>query len=229
MQIVLIPGLMNDAWVWRHQIGALSRFAQVVVAHNDGCDSLGAMAEKILSISRGPMTVIGHSMGGRVALEVVARAPGRVARLGLLDTGAAGAREVEAAGRMKLVDLARAQGMAAVAREWLPPMLAPANRDNRGLVDGITEMLERCTPQIFAGQQKALIERRDRTALLSNLACPTFIAAGSEDEWASPAQHGEMAEAMPNATLRIVQGSGHMLPVEAPEALTELLVEWLRD
>lgn len=229
MQIVLIPGLMNDAWVWRHQIGALSRFAPVVVADNDGFDSLGAMAEHILSVGRGPMMVIGHSMGGRVALEVAVRAPGRVVRLGLLDTGAGGPGEAEAAGRMKLVDLARGQGMAAVAREWLPPMLAPANRVNQGLVGGITEMLERCTPDIFAGQQKALIERSDRTTFLSAIACPTFIAAGSEDEWASPAQHGEMAEAIPNATLRIIAGSGHMLPVEAPEALTELLVDWLRD
>ena len=228
MQIVLIPGLMNDGWVWRHQIGALSRFGPAFVAHHDGCDSLGAMAERILFASQGPIAVIGHSMGGRVALEVIARAPERVARLALLDTGAGGPGKAEAAGRMKLVDLARTEGMAAVAREWLPPMLAPANRDNQGLVGGITEMLERCTPDIFAGQQKALIERPDRTALLADIGCPTFVAAGSEDEWASPAQHGEMAEAIPNVTLRIIEGSGHMLPVEAPEALTGLLVDWLQ-
>lgn len=228
MQIVLIPGLMNDGWVWRHQIGALSRFGPVVIAHNDGCDSLGAMAERILSAIQGPIAVIGHSMGGRIALETVARAPDRVKRLALLDTGAGGPANGEAAGRMKLVDLARAEGMAAVARAWLPPMLAPANRGNQGLVGGITEMLERCTPDIFAGQQKALLERPNRTALLPDIGCPTFVATGSEDEWASPAQHGEVAEAIPNVTLRIIEGSGHMLPVEAPEALTELLVEWLK-
>ena len=228
MQIVLIPGLMNDGWVWRHQIGALSRFGPVVIAHNDGCESLGAMAERILAASRDPMMVIGHSMGGRVALEVAVRAPSRVARLALLDTGAGGPPDGEAAGRMKLVDLARAEGMAAVARAWLPPMLAPANRGNQGLAGGITEMLLRCTPEIFAGQQKALIERPDRSALLAAIGCPAFVAAGSEDEWATPAQHGEMAEAIPNVTLRIIEGSGHMLPVEAPEALTGMLVEWLR-
>lgn len=228
MQIVLIPGLMNDGWVWRHQIGALSRCGPVVVAHNDRCDSLAAMADHILSATRGPIAVVGHSMGGRVALEAVARAPDRVARLALLDTGAGGVGATEAMGRMKLVDLARAQGMAAVAREWLPPMLAPANRDDPGLVSGITEMLERCTPDIFARQQKALIERLDRTALLATITCPTFVAAGSEDEWASPDQHREMAEAIPNVTLRIIEGSGHMLPVEVPEALTGLLVDWLQ-
>ena len=63
MQIILIPGLMNDAWVWRLQAGPLSRIAPVTVANNDGCDSLGAMAERILALSHGPLAVVGHSRG----------------------------------------------------------------------------------------------------------------------------------------------------------------------
>lgn len=228
MQIILIPGLMNDGWVWRHQIGPLGRFAPVTVATNDDCDRLGAMAERILSLSAGPLAVVGHSMGGRVALEVMARAPERVLRLAMLDTGAGGPAEGEAAARSRLVDLARSEGMAAVAREWLPPMLAPGNRANQGLVAGITQMLERCTPEIFAGQQRALIERPDRTALLPTIACPTLVVTGSEDAWAPPAQHAAMAETIPHSALHIVEGAGHMLPVEAPERLTELLVGWLK-
>ena len=85
MQIVLIPGLMNDGWIWRHQIGQLSRITSVTIARTDGCDSLAAMADRILGHTAGPLMVIGHSMGGRVALEVVARAPERVKRLALLD------------------------------------------------------------------------------------------------------------------------------------------------
>lgn len=228
MQIILIPGLMNDGWVWRHQIGPLSRIAPVLVASNDGCDSLAAMAARIVAGTAGPIAVVGHSMGGRVAIEVAEQAPDRVVRLALLDTGAAAAPEQEEAGRLRLVAIARERGMAAVAAEWLPPMLAPANRGNEGLVHGITAMLERCTPEIFAGQQRALIERPDRTALLPSIACPALIATGSEDAWAPPAQHEEMARAMANARLRIVEGSGHMLPVEATEAVTGMLVEWAR-
>ena len=227
MQIILIPGLMNDAWVWRLQAGPLSRIAPVTVANNDGCDSLGAMAERILALSHGPLAVVGHSMGGRAALEVAARAPERLAGLALLDTGAGGPAEGEAAGRLRLVELARREGMAAVAREWLPPMLAPEHRSDHGLITGITRMLERCTPDIFAAQQQALLGRPDRTALLPSIACPTLVATGSEDAWAPPGQHKAMADAIPGAVLRVVEGSGHMLPVEAPEALTDLLVEWV--
>jgi pimeloyl-ACP methyl ester carboxylesterase len=228
MQIVLIPGLMNDGWVWRRQIGPLSRLTPVTIANNDGCDSLAEMAARILATSSGPLAVAGHSMGGRVALEIVAQAPERVARLALLDTGAGGPGEGEAAGRLRLVDLARTHGMTAVAREWLPPMLAADHRSDGELVAGFTEMLERCTPEIFAGQQQALIARPDRTALLPTIACVVLVAAGREDAWATPAQHQAMAEAIPGGYCEIVEGSGHMLPVEAPDALTKLLVEWLR-
>jgi pimeloyl-ACP methyl ester carboxylesterase len=227
MQIILIPGLMNDGWVWRHQIGPLSRIAPVMIACNEGCDSLAAMASRILAATSGPLALVGHSMGGRVALEAVAQAPGRVKCLALLDTGAGGPVEAEAAGRKRLVDLARAEGMAAVAREWLPPMLSALHRADQNLVRGISGMIERCTPEIFAGQQHALIERPDRTALLPEIACPTLAAAGSDDEWAPFAQHQAMAAAIRGGTARIIPGAGHMTPVEAPEAVTAMLAEWL--
>jgi pimeloyl-ACP methyl ester carboxylesterase len=228
MLIVLVPGLMNDGWVWRHQIGPLSRIAPVAVARTDGCDTLAAMAGRVLAIGNGPLCVIGHSMGARVALEAALLAPDRVARLGLLDSGVASAAEGEAAGRLRLAALARESGMAAVAAEWLPPMLGAAALGSRGLIDGITEMLVRCPPEAFAAQQHALIHRPDRRAVLADIPCPTLIATGAEDRWSPPEVHREMAGCMPLSTLRIVEGAGHFLPVETPEAVTDMLLDWLR-
>jgi pimeloyl-ACP methyl ester carboxylesterase len=227
MQIILIPGLMNDGWVWRHQIGALSRIAPVTVARTDGCGTLQEMAERIVSGTVGPLAVVGHSMGGRVALEVAALAPHRLAKLVLLDSGAHGPSEKERAGRMKLVETARSEGMAAVARDWLPPMLAAANRRNSGLIHGITEMLERCSPETFALQQQALLTRPDRSALPPQIPCPLLAVTGSEDEWAPAAQHETIANGAPKGKLAVVEGAGHMLPVEAPGAVTRLLSEFL--
>lgn len=229
MQIILIPGLMNDGWVWRHQIGALSRVAPVTIARTDGCGSLREMAERIIDGAVGPLAVVGHSMGGRVALEVAALAPERLAKIALIDTGAGGPRETEREGRMKLVETARQEGMAAVARDWLPPMLAAANRRNSGLIHGITEMLERCSPETFALQQQALLNRPDRSALPARILCPLLAVTGSEDEWAPIAQHEAIANAAPAGRLAVIEGAGHMLPVEAPEAVTRLLSEFLSD
>ncbi|MDB5688745.1 MAG: alpha/beta hydrolase fold protein, partial [Sphingomonas bacterium] len=109
---------------------------------------------------------------------------------------------------------------------WMPQMLAAARRDDRAVVDGITTMLARCTPEIFAAQQAAMMSRNDLTPLLAGIRVPTLVATGEEDGWASPAQHEQIAAAIPGATLRIVPGAGHMMPVEDPAAVTAILLEW---
>ncbi|WP_176596456.1 MULTISPECIES: alpha/beta fold hydrolase [Sphingobium] len=227
LSIVLIPGLMNDGWVWHGVIGPLSRWGQVVIARTDGCDSLAAMASRIAESVSGPMVVIGHSMGGRVALELADQAAERMVGLVLLDTGAALPDLQEIEGRRKLAALARAEGMASVAEKWLPPMLAPDRREDAALIGGITAMLQRADPDIFAGQQQALIDRPDRLALLASIRCPMLAIVGSEDEWSPPAQHRDMVDRAPNARLEVVEGAGHMLPVEAPKELTEILTGFI--
>lgn len=227
MQIILIPGLMNDGWVWRHQVGALSRIAPVTIARTDGCSTLEEMAERIVTGTVGSLAVIGHSMGGRVALEVAAMAPYRLTSIALLDSGTGGPTENERAGRMKLVDTARRDGMGAVARDWMPPMLAEGNRAHEGLVQGITEMLERCSPETFALQQQALLSRPDRSTLPAQIECPLLAVTGSEDAWAPPAQHEAIASTARDGRVEIVPGAGHMLPVESPETVTRILTEFL--
>lgn len=223
--IVLIPGLMNDAAVWRAQLPALSRRAPVHIACNDGFDSLAEMAHAILAATSGPIAVVGHSMGGRVALEVAAAAPDRVARLALLSTGANGPQPEEAATRGRLVDLAHAEGMEAVIDAWLPAMIAP-DADPAARAATVA-MLRRADPDILARQQRALLTRTDRAGLLGTIACPTLVATGAKDGWSTPASHEAMAAAIPGATLKIVPDSAHMLPIEAADALTDALLAWL--
>ena len=226
MQIVLIPGLMNDGWVWRHQIGPLSRVAPITVACNDRDGSLANMAARILSVTNGPIALAGHSMGGRIALETFRLAPERIVGMALLNTGVHGFREAEREGRERLVAIGRAQGMQPVADSWMPQMLAAARRSDANLVSGIAEMLCRCPPEVFAAQQAAMIARADLTPLLGQIRVPTLIATGEEDGWASPAQHAEIAAEIAGASLRIVPGAGHMMPVEDPDAVTAILLEW---
>src|SRR5512139_1169067 len=85
--LVLVPGLLCDDTVWRHQVAGLGAGRGIQVASHALSDSLGAMAERILDSAPPRFALAGHSMGGRVALEVVVRAPERVSRLALLDTG----------------------------------------------------------------------------------------------------------------------------------------------
>jgi pimeloyl-ACP methyl ester carboxylesterase len=129
VNVVLVPGLLCDKAVWKPQMKALQDLARMQVADHGELDSLGAMADAILAKAPPKFAVVGHSMGGRVALEVVRRAASRVTGLALLDTGyaplpagEAGAKEV--AGRHALLDLARSSGMRTVGERWLSiPMI----------------------------------------------------------------------------------------------------------
>src|SRR5215468_7474810 len=123
--LVLLPGLLCDETVWAHQVAALSPIADVRVADFRGFDSITAMAQAVLAQAPQRFALAGHSMGARVALEVVRLAPARVERLALLDTGTHPLRPDETEKRQVLVDLAIREGMAALAARWLPPMVHP--------------------------------------------------------------------------------------------------------
>jgi len=226
--IILIPGLMNDAWIWSGQIAALSRHGAVLVARNDGFDSLAAMADDLLGRTCGPLAVAGHSMGGRVALEMFRRAPERIDRLALLDTGVHGRRDHEREGRMKLVDLARTEGMGAVVEAWLPQMLAPGVVRGGPVWQGIADMLQRADADIFASQQNALLTREDAEPLLAQVKVPVALIVGRDDGWSPPEQHEAMTRHLAHSRLTVIENAGHMAPLEKPDAVADALVDWLK-
>ncbi|MEJ1156804.1 alpha/beta fold hydrolase [Prosthecomicrobium sp. N25] len=227
LPIILIPGLLCDASVWAHQIAALRPHDDVVVADCTTQDSIVAMARDALALRPGPIAVVGHSMGARVAFEMVRAAPERIVRLAVLDTGAHPARDGEAAGRQAMLDLADRDGMAALADKWLPPMVHEARVADEALMAPLRAMVMRADPALHHRQIKALLERPDARPLLPTITCPTLVAVGRQDRWSPLAQHEEMAAAIPGAELVVIEDSGHMSPVERPEQVTAALLGFL--
>jgi pimeloyl-ACP methyl ester carboxylesterase len=229
--IVLLPGLVCDATVWTHAAAALRPHAPVSIASHDSLDSLGAMADKVLGEAPPRFALAGHSMGGRIALEVFRRAPERIAGIALMDTGtaplAAGdAGEREKAGRYELLEIARTQGMAAMAARWVQGMIWSPRLRETALVDSVIEMFARSSAEVFAAQIRALLARPDAGPLLSQIACPTLVLCGEQDSWAPAARHREMAQKIPDATLVLIPDCGHMCTLERPEAVTRALLDW---
>jgi pimeloyl-ACP methyl ester carboxylesterase len=231
--LMLLPGLNCDAAVWAPQVAALKDQAHCVVPAWGLRDSLTAMAEQVLAEAPTErFSVAGHSMGGRVALEVFRLAPQRVERLALLSTGthplAAGeAGEKEKAGRMALLQIACSKGMRAMGQQWARGMVH-RDRLDTPLFEDVLDMLERGSAEQYAAQINALLTRPDAGPLLPTIACPTLVLTGREDAWSGPAQHEAMAAAIPGAQLVIVEHCGHMCTMEQPQALSEALTAWLR-
>lgn len=225
--LFLLPGLLCDRTVWAVQAAELADRAEVRIPDFWGYQSIEAMAAAVLARAPARFALAGHSMGARVALEILRQRPDSIDRLALLDTGIHPIRPGEAEQRQVLVDLARDQGMAALAARWLPPMVHPDRARDDSLMGPLTDMVCRATPEIFAGQVKALLGRPDARAALGLVRCPLLVACGRQDQWSPLPQHEAIAAAVPGATLAVIEDSGHMAPVEQPAAVTGLLRAWL--
>ena len=228
VSFLLLHGLLCDGDTWAHLIGPLSRLGPVSIAQLTGIDSLPQAATDALAGTPGRLVVIGHSMGGRVAMEVARQAPGRCAGLVLMNTGYKPLAEGETERRMALVDAARSGGIAAIVEPWLGTLIAPATAQNARLMDAMRAMVLRSTPESFAGQIHALIHRPDATDVLRQTHCPTLLLSGSEDSWSPLSRHHEMAALMPgNPEVEAIPRAGHMAPFEEPEACTAAILAWL--
>jgi pimeloyl-ACP methyl ester carboxylesterase len=168
-------------------------------------------------------------MGARVALEMVRLKGERIKRLALLDTGIHPVQPGEAERRQILIDLGETQGMAALAGAWLPPMVQEGRLDrDAALRASLHAMVERMTPTVHHNHITALLNRPNARAALEMVRCPVLVGVGRHDRWSPPSQHEDIIAALPGAARYVIfEDSGHMAPLEAPEAVTRALEEWM--
>jgi pimeloyl-ACP methyl ester carboxylesterase len=224
--LLLLSGLLCDETIWADIPQRLEDMADVRVISFGGYSSIPEMALHALAMAPERFALAGHSMGGRVALELMRSAPQRVSGLALLNTGVHAVRDGEPQSRGRLLRLAYECGMSALAAEWLPPMLAAGPRRAEFLAR-LTAMIERSTPDSYAGQINAMLNRPDAMPVLPTITVPTLLLSGSEDTWSPVSQHETIRRRIPHATLFEIHGAGHMSPIERPEAVAVALREWL--
>jgi pimeloyl-ACP methyl ester carboxylesterase len=232
--VILVPGLLCDEWLWHFQVEALADIADVLVANHGEVDSLGALAEAIIQEAPARFAIAGHSMGGRVALEVARRVPERLLGFSILDTGyealapgEAGEREI--AGRRSMLALARRSGMRAMARNWLQGMVYPPRLTEAELIEPIVEMFARRTPNLYAQQIQSLLARPDAKTVFARIRCPSLVLCGSDDTWAPPSRHELMANMLRHSasTFGVIPNCGHMSPLERPRAVNDAFRSWI--
>ena len=149
-----------------------------------------------------------------------------IGTLALLDTGIHPLKEGEPERRAEIVAFAYDHGMTALAERWLPGMVHPNRIDDQPLMAGLTEMVERMDPDLHARQINALVTRPDASNYVADIACPTLLVVGRQDQWSPLAQHEEVLRLMPHARLEVIEDAGHFAPVEQPDAVADLLRDW---
>ena len=226
--LYLLPGLLCDDRVWHHQQEHLSTLADIRIPDFRDFNSLDAMAQSVLDEAPDNFFLAGHSMGGRVAMQILDLAPDRILKLGLLNTGWHPVAPGEKEKRQLLIDLAREKGMYEMAKAWTPPMVHPERQHDAPFMETIFDMVASYTLENFQNQIHALLTRPDAKPFLTKAPQNSLLLSGRQDGWSPPGQHEEMAEVIPDhPDVVIIENSGHMSIMEQPLAVSQAMEAWL--
>jgi pimeloyl-ACP methyl ester carboxylesterase len=213
--------------MWAQQVADLADVARVSVGDLTQGDTIAAIAASVLDHApAGKFALAGLSMGGYVALEIMRVAPERILGLALFDTNAR--VDTSASVESRRAAMARAEtDLHGVLGDMLPKLVAPAQVDDMAITALILTMGEDAGVEVFKRQQNAIIGRIDSRPSLEQIRCPTLVLCGREDTITPVFMHEEMASAIPDARLEIIEGCGHISTLGRPDVVSAALRQWL--
>lgn len=166
-------------------------------------------------------------MGAVVAMEILRRAPDRVTRIALMDTHPLAETPVIAANREPQIVKVRSGRFTEVIRDEISPSTLASGPYRNEVMNLVTEMAQTLGPEIYIRQARAMQRRKDQQATLRRCRVPALVLCGAHDTLFPVKRHEFMAELIPYAQLRVLEGSGHLPTLEQPDETTAVLREWM--
>jgi pimeloyl-ACP methyl ester carboxylesterase len=228
MPILLVPGLGGSPRIYAPVIPAMWRYGPVTVANHIRDDNMAVIARRILAEAPPRFALVGHSMGGYIAFEIMRQAPQRVAKLALLNTHARPDAPEAVERRRGMIARIGAGGFRDGIEAMIPGFLHPSRRDDATLRKLVYEMAEDVGPDAFVRQLTAVMGRADSRPTLATITCPTLVLTGDEDNTIPNSLSAEIADGIRGAKFTIIPQCGHLSQIERPQAVADALVEWLR-
>jgi 3-oxoadipate enol-lactonase len=179
----------------------------------------------VLSIDR-PVVLVGLSMGGYVAFELLRRNPSRVRALVLANTRMAPDTSEQAQGRRATASRLAREGAAFLADDMAGKLFSP--RTPEALRSEWREIMPRTPPEGAGAALLAMADRPDSTETLRRFQGPTLVVAGRDDAIIPVSEAEAMVAIASDGRLEIIEDAGHMTPVEQPDRFAALLTEFLQ-
>lgn len=239
LPLVFLHGFPLSRGVWQKQIEGFQESYRVIAPDlrglgdsqtQPGPATMAQCADDVrallVQLTTGPVVLIGHSMGGYVALAFARQFPELLRGLILVGTRAGRDTAEAAAGRLAMAEKVKAEGAQAVVEAMAPKMLAADNQD----AQMAAQVLGFMAPSRSAGVIGALLgmaERPDATAFLAQIAVPTLVITGADDVLIPPAESETLAQAIRGAQLKVIPHAGHLVAFEQPDEFNQAVKEWL--
>jgi len=239
--VVFLSGMLADQRMWHPAIAALGDLDDLddpddpakpglipVFCELFDQDTVADMASAVLDTAPDRFALVGMSMGGYAAFEILRQAQERVSHLMLVNTRATADSDAERRRRLLLSRFVAAREPFVAVNDGMPDeMLHPDNRNDAALVGLLKAMGDACGAGVFKRQNNAVALRPDSMADLGDIAVPCSVLVGTHDRIISPESHRDMVEAIPGATYHEIAGAGHYVPLEQPQLFARYLVELL--
>lgn len=240
--LLLVHGFPLDHSMWQEQIADLSASYHIIAPDLRGfggsdvtrgvvtmemlADDLAKLLDA-LSVTQG-VALCGLSMGGYIAWQFWQRHRSKLSHLILCDTRVIADAEEVARGRLQLAERVLAQGPTAVADSMLPRLFAKSTAQQRPeLVDAIRQVMLANPPEGIAAALRGMAQRKDFSAIVSQIAVPALVLCGEHDEISRVEEMRGFAATMPNARFEVIPNAGHMAPLENPAAVNTLIRDFL--
>ena len=227
--LMLLPGMMCDQRLFGQQVEALSDRFEIIHGVLDGHDTVEDLAAHLLKTAPPRFALAGLSMGGIVAMEIMAQAPERVSKLCLMDTNPLA--EVDAVKEMREPQIQKAQNgqLRSVMRDEMKPRYLTDGPKRDEILDLCMEMAMDLGAEVFVRQSRALQSRPDQTRTLKQVEVPTLILCGADDTLCPLERHQLMQSLIADSKLAVVEHAGHLPVLENPHATNQLLDLWLTE
>ncbi|AMH43952.1 MULTISPECIES: alpha/beta fold hydrolase [Burkholderiaceae] len=225
--LVLLPGTLCDARVWRAQVDALSVQRPVVVCELGSERTMEAEVASYLAILPPRFVLGGFSLGGIVALELYRQAPDRVAGLILVSTNARPDPESSQEKRRKLVERVDAGELESVLDESLLPYYFSPECGHRGELTALIRAMAYSSAANFANQSRYASDRPDSRPMLKSITVPVLLICGDSDVLTPRDRQDEMAQELAQASTVFIARCGHFATLESSDACNQAMQQWL--
>ncbi|MDE1152137.1 MAG: alpha/beta hydrolase [Micavibrio sp.] len=225
--LVLIPGFMTDETLWQYIQPTLEKIMPVTAADYGAGSTIESMAQHVINLCPPRFVLLGFSLGGYIAREVVYNIPDRVAGLVLIATSAR-PDSLEQNKRKSAAALASnpAGHFGGLSRSSIAASLHPARARDDALIENIRAMGQRLGQDAFMRQ--SAVGRSDDRTRINSLHCPTLVIAAADDKLRTLDEARELQNGISGASLEIIEASGHMIPLEQPQKLLHIITPWLQ-